>query len=42
LCSDDVEMHIVPAIMALTEQDSPDDFRADAVLASLHAFIFRT
>jgi len=40
-CSDDVEMHIVPVIMGLAEPDSPDDFRADAVLASFYCFTFR-
>jgi len=40
LCSGDIEMHIMPVIMSLAEPDSPDDFRADAVLASLLSFIF--
>ena len=35
-CSDDVETHIVPVIVGLAEPDSPDDFRVDAVLASVY------
>jgi len=39
MCSGDVEAHVVPVIMNLSASDSPDDFRADAVLASSLSYL---
>ena len=34
VCLDAVESHVVPVIVILAAAKSPDDFRADAILAS--------